>query len=109
MKQSQIKRLIPKKQAAALVREDADSDALRAAMQRDGATTIAKMRGKGFELVTCLDTGEGVFVREHKVVGLHVQLPTPLYKKLEREVKSRGISKRELVVDALEKYLESEK
>lgn len=71
----------------------------------EAGPAIARMRSKGFELVTCLDTGEGVFVCEADVVSLHIQLPQPLYQRLADECERREASKRSLVVEALEGLL----
>ncbi|MCB9851435.1 MAG: hypothetical protein H6817_12105 [Phycisphaerales bacterium] len=106
MKKSKIKRLVPKKLAAQLVAEHrGNTDALQAALSAQGADTISKLRTKGYELVTCLESGEGVFVREEEVVGLHIQLPEALYQRLDAECIHRGATKRSLVAAALEAYL----
>ena len=106
MKQSRIKRLYSKKLARQLARagEAARRD-IHTLAERESAETIAKMRAKGYKLATRLDGGEGVFVREDHAVGLHVQLPTALYKRLEAECKRRDISKKKAVVEALDTYL----
>ena len=67
---------------------------------------IARQRDKGWKLVTRLETGEGVFVRDDDVVGLHIQLPTALYKRLDTECERRETTKRQLVTMALERYLQ---
>ena len=103
MKTSKIKRLAPKKLLGHLA--DGDRQQFDAALRKHGADTIAKMRAKGYELVTCLETGEGVFVRDETVVGLHIQLPEQLYKRLDEECRRRETTKRRIVVEALEKYL----
>jgi hypothetical protein len=68
---------------------------------------IQRQRDKGWKLVTRLDSGEGVFVRDDDVVGLHIQLPSALYKRLDVECSRREITKRQLVTVALERYLEA--
>ena len=103
MKTSKIKRLAPKKLLAHLATGDARQ--LDEALRRHGAETIDKMRAKGYELVTCLETGEGVFVRDEAVVGLHIQLPEQLYRRLDAECRRRETTKRSVVVEALEKHL----
>ena len=106
MKQSRIKRLISKKLARQLAQADDEARrALTALVERESAETIAKMRAKGYKLATRLDSGEGVFVREDNYVGLHVQLPSAVYKRLEAECRRREISKKKAVVEALENYL----
>jgi hypothetical protein len=107
VKQSRIRRLIPKK----LARQIASAGArrrtvLEAEADRESADVIAKMRSRGFKLVTRLDTGEGVFVREENVTALHVQLPAPLYRRLEAECRRREASKKRVVVEALERLLD---
>jgi hypothetical protein len=67
---------------------------------------IARQTEKGWKLVTRLDTGEGVFVRDDDVVGLHIQLPGPLYKRLATESARRETTKRQMVIVALERYLQ---
>jgi hypothetical protein len=47
-----------------------------------------------------------VFVRDDDVVGLHIQLPTTLYKRLDTEASRREITKRQMVIAALERYLD---
>ena len=49
--------------------------------------------------------GDVVFVRDDDVVGLHIQLPTALYKRLDVECGRRETTKRQLVTLALERYL----
>jgi hypothetical protein len=64
---------------------------------------IGRQRDKGWKLVTQLDTGEGVFVRDDDVVGLHIQLPSALYKRLDAEASQRETTKRQMVIAALER------
>jgi len=106
VKQSRIKKLIPKKLARRLARADADSrEEIEALVDRESAAVVAKMKAKGYRLVTRLDSGEGIFVRDDDVVSLHVQLPTALYRRLEAACKERETTKRDIVIGALEAYL----
>jgi hypothetical protein len=106
VKQSRIKRLVPKKMARQLAQASgAARREIEAAFDAEAADAIKKMRAKGYRLVTRLETGEGIFVRDTDVVALHVQIPTALYKKLDSECRRREISKKRLVVEALEKAL----
>ena len=107
MKQSRIKRLIPKKLAREIASaRDKERPALEALASADAADAIARMRSKGFRLVTRIESGEGVFVRESQVVGLHIHLPSSLYKALDAECRRRGTTKRQAVSAALEQYLD---
>lgn len=74
--------------------------------EQEAGYEIARQRDKGWQLVTRLETGEGVFVRDNDVVGLHIQLPTALFKRLDAEAKQREVTKRQLVIGALEQYLD---
>lgn len=105
MKKSKIKRLVSKKLAQRLATERSDGQDFKALVQREGAVTIARMRAKGYDLVSCLETGEGIFVAENHVVGLHIQLPTDLYRRLETQCRNQQTTKRNIVVDALDKCL----
>lgn len=107
MKQSRIKRLYSKKVAQRLAKlaDDAARDELARFADGEAEETIAKMRAKGYRLVTRLEGGEGVFVKDDDMVGLHVQIPSSLYKKLEAECKRRETTKRNLVIAAIERYL----
>jgi hypothetical protein len=107
LKKSRIRRLIPKKLARQIARSSGSrrSD-LEAVAERESAVTIAKMQRKGFELVTRLESGEGVFVREDDKVSLHVQLPRKLYDRLGAAAGEGERSKRDVVITALEKYLD---
>ena len=78
---------------------------LEALAEQEARYEIARQRDKGWKLVTRLETGEGVFVRDDDVVGLHIQLPTALYKRLDGECARRETTKRQLVTMALERYL----
>ena len=109
MKQSRIRRLIPKKLAReiATTRDGRARARLEKAAESESADAIAKMQARGYRLVTRLETGEGVFVRDEQVVGLHVQLPSALYRKLDAECRRREVSKRRLVCEALEQHFEA--
>jgi hypothetical protein len=108
VKQSRLKRLIPKKLARQLAAAGGDHAPaeLRALVERESADAIAKMRAKGYKLVSRLESGEGVFVREDDVVALHVQLPRSLYRRLDAECSNREVSKKRIVVEALERYFD---
>ena len=107
MKSSRIKKLYPKKLAEQLARARGERHReLLARAEREAAETIAKMEKKGFRLAARLESGEGVFVRDEDLVGLHVQLPTSLYERLAAAARERDITKRELVIRALESHLE---
>lgn len=106
MKQSKIKRLIPKKLAKQLIGARGEQrKRLELFAEQEAADTIAKMKEKGYELVTRLDTGEGVFARDDHVVGLHIQLSRDLYQRLDEACQARGATKRHIVSAALEHYL----
>lgn len=106
MKESRVKRLIPKKLARQLQTCSASERAgLETLVEQEAAEPIARMRDRGYRLVTRLESGEGVFVRDSDVTALHVQIPTPLYEQLRREAERRGTSKKKLVVEALERSL----
>ena len=106
-RQSRIKRLYPRRLARRLAAATgADRTQLEALAEYDSRHEIARQRDKGWKLVTRLDTGEGVFVRDDDVVGLHIQLPTALYKRLDVEANRRETTKRQMVTAALERYLD---
>ena len=108
MKQSRIKRLYSKKLARRLAEADAAVlPRLQTLADAEAAVVIARMEDRGYRLLTRLETGEGVFVRDEDVVGLHVQLPGDLYRRLDAECRSRGATKREVVVRALRAHLEA--
>jgi hypothetical protein len=107
MKSSRIKRLYPKKLAEQLAAARGTSrEELLARADREASGTIDKMESKGFRLAARLETGEGVFVRDEEVVALHVQLPQRLYERLAKESARRETSKRQIVIEALEKLLD---
>jgi hypothetical protein len=106
-RQSRIKRLYSRRMAKKIASTTSPSarEALETLALGEAQHVIARQRDKGWKLVTKLDTGEGVFVRDDDVVGLHIQLPTALYKKLDAEATGRETTKRQLVIVALDRYL----
>lgn len=106
MKQSKIKMLATRKAMDRFARTACDGElSLEAFLRREGSATIAKLRSKGYDLVSCLSSGEGVFVREDNVVGLHIQLPAALYRRLANHCRQEGVTKRSFVVGVLERSL----
>ena len=105
-RQSRIRRLYSRRLARRLATAaGASRTELEGLAEQEARYEIGRQRDKGWKLVTRLDTGEGVFVRDDDVVGLHIQLPTALYKRLDVESKRREVTKRQLVTQALERYL----
>lgn len=105
-RQSRIRRLYSRRLARKLVGATGTSRSdLEALAEQEARYEIARQRDKGWKLVTRLETGEGVFVRDDDVVGLHIQVPTALYKRLDVECERRETTKRQLVTLALERYL----
>ena len=106
-RQSRIKRLYSRRLARKLAgATGADRAQLETLAEYESRHEIARQRDKGWKLVTRLETGEGVFVRDDDVVGLHIQLPTALYKRLDTEAVRRETTKRQMVIAALERYLD---
>jgi hypothetical protein len=106
-RQSRIKRLYSRRLARKLAgATGASRTELEALAEYESRHEIARQRDKGWKLVTKLETGEGVFVRDDDVVGLHIQLPTALYKRLDAEANGRETTKRQMVIAALERYLD---
>ncbi len=106
VRQSKIRRLFSRRLARKLASATgAPRAALEAVAEQEARYEIARLRDNGWRLATRLDTGEGVFVRDDDVVGLHIQLPTALYKRLDAECSRRETTKRQLVTLALERYL----
>ncbi len=104
---SRIKRLYSRRLAKRLASSTGTAKAeLEKLTELESREEVARQRDKGWKLVTRLDTGEGVFVRDDDVVGLHIQLPTALYKRLDTEAAHRETTKRHLVIAALERYLD---
>ncbi len=106
-RQSQIKRLYSRRLARRLAAAAGTARTeLEGMAEYESRHAIARQREKGWKLVTRLETGEGVFVRDDDVVGLHIQLPTALYKRLDTEATQRETTKRQMVISALERYLD---
>ena len=106
-RQSRIRRLYSRRLARRLVEATgASRSQLETLAEQEARLEIANQHDKGWKLVTRLDTGEGVFVRDDDVVGLHIQLPGALYKRLAQESTRRETTKRQMVIVALERYLE---
>jgi hypothetical protein len=107
LRKSRIKRLYPRRLARKLAEAAGAAKAeMEALAEYESKHEIARQRDKGWKLVTRLDTGEGVFVRDDDVVGLHIQLPTALYRRLDVEATQRETTKRQMVIAALERYLD---
>ena len=107
MRQSRIKRLYSRRLAKKLAgATGATRPALEALAEYESRHEIARQRDKGWKLVTKLETGEGVFVRDDDAVGLHIQVPSTLYKRLDIEAERRETTKRQMVIAALERYLD---
>lgn len=109
MKQSRIKQLIPKP-LAKRVKDAGDPlpPELQALVDAEGAEVISKMESRGFKLVGRLGDGEGVFVRDTEMMALHVQLPRSLYQAINDEAQRSEMTKRRVVIAALEEYLDLE-
>jgi hypothetical protein len=106
-RQSRIKRLYSRRLARKLAgATGVTRTELEALAEYESRHEIARQRDKGWKLVTKLETGEGVFVRDDEIVGLHIQLPTALYKRLDTEASRRETTKRQMVIAALERYLD---
>src|SRR5262245_10232602 len=103
---SRIRRLYSRRLARRLaVATGAMRAELESLAEQEARYEVARQRDKGWKRVTRLETGEGVFVRDDDVVGLHIQLPTALYKRLDAECDRRETTKRQIVTMALERYL----
>src|SRR5258707_2650303 len=101
-RQSRIKRLYSRRLARHLATATGAAKAeLESLAEREARHEIGVLRDKGWKLVTRLDTGEGVFVRDDDIVGLHIQLPSALHRRLDTECARRETSKRQLVIVAL--------
>jgi ribosomal protein L5 len=106
-RQSRIRRLYGRRLAKRISGATGSAAAELAKLAEQEANyEIARQQAKGWKLVTRLESGEGVFVREDDVVALHIHLPTALYKRLDQECERREITKRQLVTQALERYLD---
>lgn len=106
-RQSRIRRLYGRRLARRMVGATGNAaHELMKLAEQEASYEIARQQAKGWKLVTRLETGEGVFVRDDDVVALHIHLPTALYKRLDQECERREITKRQLVTQALERYLD---
>ena len=106
-RQSRIKRLYSRRLARKLAGAmGQDRIELEALAEYESRHEIARQRDKGWKLVTKLETGEGVFVRDDDVVGLHIQIPSALHKRLDSEAEKRETTKRQMVIAALERCLD---
>ncbi|MFN0248488.1 MAG: hypothetical protein ACKV2T_16465 [Kofleriaceae bacterium] len=105
-RQSRIRRLYGRRLARRLSGSGSAAAELVKLAEQEAAYEIARQQQKGWKLVTRLESGEGVFVRDDDVIALHIQLPTALYKRLDQECQRREITKRQLVTQALERYFE---
>ena len=106
-RQSRIKRLYSRRLARRLASATgAARKELETLAEYESKHEIARQLDKGWKLITKLDTGEGVFVRDDDVVGLHIQLPSALYKRLDTQATHRETTKRQMVIAALERYLD---
>ena len=104
---SRIRRLYSRRLARRLTEATAATRGeLERLAEQEAKLEIAHQTERGWKLVTRLDTGEGVFVRDDEVVGLHIQLPSALYKRLALESTRRETTKRQMVIVALERYFE---
>ena len=105
-----ISRKLARRIAAADATSDGTAKALLERLAHDESRLeILRQSDKGWKLATRLDTGEGVFVRDDDLVGLHIQLPGPLYRRLDAESGKRETTKRQMVIVALERYLQETK
>lgn len=110
VKKSKIKRLVPKKVMREFLMTGArTAEDIGVFVRREAGGAIGRMKAKGYELLTCLETGEGVFARDDEVVGLHIQLPSALYDRLNKACARTGRTKRAIVVAALEAHLDGER
>jgi hypothetical protein len=106
-RQSRIKRLYSRRLARKLAEATGPTRTeLETLAEYESRHEIARQRDKGWKLVTRLESGEGVFVRDDDIVGLHIQLPSALYKRLDAEADRRETTKRQMVIAALERYLD---
>lgn len=105
-RQSRIRRLYGRRLANRLFSATGGAaQELQKLAEQEANYEIQRQQEKGWKLVTMLHTGEGVFVRDDDVVGLHIQLPSALYKRLDAECARREVTKRQVVTMALERYL----
>lgn len=108
IRKSKLRRLFGRRLARQIIEAGGRTKAeLQAVADREAALEIQKQSQKGYRLVTRLETGEGVFVKDEYISALHIQIPTTLYKLLETECERRELTKRQIVISALEQYLEN--
>jgi hypothetical protein len=106
LRKSKLRRLYGRRLARQIVEASGRSKAeLQAVAEREAALEIQKQTQKGYRLVTRLETGEGVFVKDEHLSALHIQIPSAMYKQLEVECERQDLTKRQVVMLALEQYL----
>lgn len=106
LRKSKLRRLYGRRLARQILETSGKSKAeLQAVAEREAALEIQKQSQKGYRLVTRLDTGEGVFVKDEQLEALHIQIPTAMYKQLQLECERQDLTKRQVVMAALEQYL----
>jgi hypothetical protein len=107
--ESRVRRLYSKRLADALLGSASSArSTLGEQAEREADQVIAAMAGRGYQLKSRLENGEGVFVRPRDWVGLHVQLPGDLYRDLEAACIERDATKRQLIIGALRGFLAGE-
>ena len=106
LRKSKLRRLYGRRLARQIVEASGKSKSeLQALAEREAAVEIQRQTQKGYRLVTRLDTGEGVFVKDEQLEALHIQIPSAMYKQLELECERQDLTKRQVVMMALEQYL----
>ena len=106
LRKSKLRRLYGRRLARQIVEASGKTRAeLQALAEREAAVEIQRQAQKGYRLVTRLETGEGVFVKDEQLEALHIQIPTAMYKQLELECERQDLTKRQVVMLALEQYL----
>jgi hypothetical protein len=108
MRKTRIRRLYSRRLARIIVgsRPGRGPEHVREKADHESRVEIERQREKGWELVAKLDSGEGVFVKDDDAVSLHIQLPSVLYKRLDTIATKRELTKRALVIAALELYFQ---
>jgi hypothetical protein len=106
LRKSKLRRLYGRRLARQIVEATGKAKAeLQAVAEREASLEIQKQTQKGYRLVTRLDTGEGVFVKDEQLEALHIQIPSAMYKQLELECERQDLTKRQVVMQALEQFL----
>lgn len=106
LRKSKLRRLYGRRLARQILEAGGKAKAeLQAVAEREEALEIQKQTQKGYRLVTRLETGEGVFVKDEYLSALHIQIPSAMYKQLELECERQDLTKRQVVMQALEQYL----